>query len=206
MVTKTLATFSRILVPTDFSRGAELAWDLAQGLAETSGAELWLVHALPTTPIDLDAQMREAERQAEGRARAAQHQLAILRDDQLSTDAPPPPVARVFHGPLTGEHLEGFSAAGCAWAEMLERWAAQGHARGCKVHTELRTGAPAPEILAAATEHEADLVVIANHGHGHLHGLLIGSVADRVIRMAPCPVLTVKTASSARALGESASG
>jgi nucleotide-binding universal stress UspA family protein len=37
-------------------------------------------------------------------------------------------------------------------------------------------------------------VVIANHGHGNIHRLLIGSVADRVIRMAPCPVLTVKGA------------
>jgi nucleotide-binding universal stress UspA family protein len=37
-------------------------------------------------------------------------------------------------------------------------------------------------------------VVIASHGHGNLHSLLIGSVADRVIRMAACPVLTVKAA------------
>lgn len=185
--------FSRILVPTDFSAGSRLAWSLAQRLAVTHGAELCLVHVLPMTPLDVEASLKREEKKADLRARAAEHQLAILRDDQVTGDEPEPP-GRVFHGPLTGEHLEAFSPAGCQWAALLEQWAADGRALGCKVHTELRIGPPAREILDAAKEHEAELVVIANHGHGNLHRLLIGSVADRVIRMAPCPVVTVKTA------------
>ena len=193
MATKTTGTFSRILVPTDFSAGSELAWGLAQRLAVTHGAELCLVHVLPTTPLDVEARLRKEEQKAELRARAAEHQLAILRDDQLTSDEQELPVSHVFHGPLTGDQLKAVSPAGGEWAALLEQWAAAGRTLGCKVNTELRTGAPAREIVAAAEEQEADLVVIANHGYGNLHRLLIGSVADRVIRMAPCPVVTVKT-------------
>jgi nucleotide-binding universal stress UspA family protein len=194
MATKMMAAFARILVPTDFSTGSERAWELAQRLGVAQSAELCLVHVLPATPIDVEARLRKEEDRAELRARAAEHQLAILRDDQVSGDEAEPAMAHVFHGPLIGDQLKDFSAAGCEWAAMLERWAEAGRSLGCKVHTELRTGAPSREILAAAKEYEADLVVIANHGHGNIHRLLIGSVADRVIRMAPCPVLTVKGA------------
>jgi nucleotide-binding universal stress UspA family protein len=194
MATKTMAAFSRILVPTDFSAASERAWDLSQRMGIAHGAELCLVHVLPATPIDVEARLRKEEEKAELRARAAEHQLAILRDDQVSGEEPEPAVGGVFHGPLVGDQLKDFSAAGCEWAAMLEQWAAAGRALGCKVHTELRAGAPAREILAAAKEYEAELIVIASHGHGNLHRLLIGSVADRVIRMAPCPVLTVKAA------------
>jgi nucleotide-binding universal stress UspA family protein len=194
MALNTMAAFSRILVPTDFSAGSERAWDLAQRLGVAHGAELCLVHVLPTTPIDVEARLRKEEEKAELRARAAEHQLAILRDDQITGDEPEPAVGSVFHGPLIGDQLKDFSVAGCEWAALLERWAATGRTLGCKVHTELRAGAPAREILAAAKEYEAELVVIASHGHGNLHSLLIGSVADRVIRMAECPVLTVKAA------------
>ena len=190
----TMTAVSRIVVATDFSAGSERAWDLAQRLAVAHAAELCLVHVLPVTPIDIEARLQQEEQRAELRARAAQHQLAILREDQVAAGTPEPKVTGVFEGPLAGDRIEGFSSAGRQWAALLERWADDGRARGCKVNTELRTGVAAREIVAAAKEHEADLVVIANHGHGNIHRLLIGSVADRVIRMAPCPVLTVKAA------------
>lgn len=53
---------------------------------------------------------------------------------------------------------------------------------------------PYREVVAAAKEEQADLVLLATHGRGEIHRLLVGSVADRVIRMAHCPVLTVKEA------------
>ena len=189
---ETTPAFSRILVPIDFSPDSQRAWDLAQRLGTTQGAELCLIHVLSATPIDVEARLRREEAKAESRAQAAAHQLAILRDDQVNDDEPEPAIGHVFHGPLTGEHVKNFSVAGCEWAAILEEWAAGGRAKGCKVQTELRSGTPAREILTAAQEYEADLIVIANHGHGNIHRLLIGSVADRIIRMAPCPVLTVK--------------
>lgn len=57
----------------------------------------------------------------------------------------------------------------------------------------LRTStAPALEIAAYATEHDIDLIVIGTHGRGAIGHLLMGSVAERVVRIAPCPVLTVR--------------
>ena len=81
-----------------------------------------------------------------------------------------------------------------AWAEMLEAWAVRARNAGAKVRTVLRVGVPYREVLSEAKESHADLVLLATHGRGDIHRLLVGSVADRVIRMAPCPVFTLKEA------------
>ena len=47
------------------------------------------------------------------------------------------------------------------------------------------------EILKYATDHNIDLIVIGTHGHSGLSRLLIGSVAEKLVRLANCPVLTV---------------
>jgi len=56
----------------------------------------------------------------------------------------------------------------------------------------VRRGQPAEEIVAAARERKVDLIVIATHGYSGVKHVLIGSVAERVVRSAPCPVLTVR--------------
>lgn len=76
--------------------------------------------------------------------------------------------------------------------ETLEQWAAKARQRGLKARTVVRTGTPHQEIVALATDERADLVVIGTHGRGGLNRALLGSVADRVVRLAPCPVLTVR--------------
>jgi nucleotide-binding universal stress UspA family protein len=50
---------------------------------------------------------------------------------------------------------------------------------------------PAAAIITYAVDHKADLIVIGTHGRGGLAHLFMGSVAERVVRLAPCPVLTV---------------
>lgn len=55
-----------------------------------------------------------------------------------------------------------------------------------------REGSPAPEIVAAAREWAADLLVVGTHGRGGLGRLVLGSVAEAVLRDAPCPVLAVR--------------
>ena len=57
---------------------------------------------------------------------------------------------------------------------------------------EVRLGSPAAEIIAAATDLHADLVCIGTHGRGGIARVLLGSVAESVVRQAPCPVLTVR--------------
>ena len=56
----------------------------------------------------------------------------------------------------------------------------------------LRTGAAYDEIVALATDERADLVVLGTQGRSGLPRALLGSVAERVVRLAPCPVLTVR--------------
>jgi nucleotide-binding universal stress UspA family protein len=51
---------------------------------------------------------------------------------------------------------------------------------------------PYPEILRYAAEQDVDLIVLGTHGRGPVAHMLLGSVAERVVRRAPCPVLTVR--------------
>ncbi|MBI2205140.1 MAG: universal stress protein [Candidatus Rokubacteria bacterium] len=182
----TTGAFARILVPTDFSEGSKKAWSAAQRMAETTGAELILLHVLPATPLDVEMLYREQEYFAELRSRQAAHQLGVPRTDDAA------PHARVFHGPLAGAAVVEFSEAGREWAGLLEEWGATARREGLRVRTELRVGVPYREIVQAANEEHADLVLLATHGRGEIHRLLVGSVADKVIRMAPCPVMTLR--------------
>lgn len=54
------------------------------------------------------------------------------------------------------------------------------------------TGDPATEIVRVATDEHADLIVMSTHGRSGLTRVLMGSVAELVVRRAPCPVLTFK--------------
>lgn len=58
--------------------------------------------------------------------------------------------------------------------------------------TEVRTGPAAKQILEAARERGSDLIVMGTHGRTGLGHLLLGSIAERVVRTAPCPVLTTR--------------
>ena len=56
----------------------------------------------------------------------------------------------------------------------------------------VRPGAPAAEIVRYAKEEDIDLVVMGTHGRGFVGHVVMGSVAEKVVRTAPCPVLTVR--------------
>jgi universal stress protein A len=56
----------------------------------------------------------------------------------------------------------------------------------------VRTGNPHHEILSEAEEQGVDLIVVATHGHSGVEHMLFGSTADRIVRHAHCPVLTVR--------------
>jgi nucleotide-binding universal stress UspA family protein len=85
---------------------------------------------------------------------------------------------------------------------QLQRVGRQWRARLPKLRTVLMTGSPATSIVSAAKKVKADAIVIATHGRTGLKHVLLGSVAERVVRMAQCPVITVRSgAGSARARG-----
>jgi len=63
---------------------------------------------------------------------------------------------------------------------------------GPRTTSAIRTGSPTYAIVDYAREHDIDLIVMGTHGRGALAHVLMGSVAERVVRLAPCPVLTVR--------------
>jgi universal stress protein A len=64
---------------------------------------------------------------------------------------------------------------------------------GRKIVQAVVEGSPKVEIVRYARTHEIDLIVLATHGRSGLAHVIIGSVAESVVRTAPCPVLTVRS-------------
>lgn len=83
---------------------------------------------------------------------------------------------------------ESRTAAEKALASVLDpQWSA-----GRKVVQSVVVGPPQVEIIRYARQQEIDLIVLATHGRSGLAYVMIGSVAESVVRTAPCPVLTVR--------------
>ena len=61
-----------------------------------------------------------------------------------------------------------------------------------EVETIIKTGKPFIEINETAAEKDIDLIIIATHGHTGVEHLLFGSTAEKVVRKAPCPVMTLR--------------
>jgi len=82
---------------------------------------------------------------------------------------------------------------------LIDTWKAQAQQRLEALRPDETTliattvGRPSLEIVRYAKTHEIDLIVMGLHGHGTVSDVLIGSVADKVVRTAPCAVLTVRT-------------
>ena len=89
-----------------------------------------------------------------------------------------------------GEMLAAQRASG---QKQLDRLVADAKAAGVRASgTLLDFAVPADAIAGLAKSRRSDLIVIGTHGRGGLDRALLGSVADRVIRLAPCPVVTVR--------------
>jgi len=65
---------------------------------------------------------------------------------------------------------------------------------GLRVRRLTRVGSPSREIVRAAREEGADLLVMASRGYGPLGQVFLGSTAERVLHQAPCPVMVVRSA------------
>ena len=70
------------------------------------------------------------------------------------------------------------------------------------VDLEVRIGRPAEEIATAAAEAKSDLIILATHGRTGLDRYLIGSVAERVAHLAPCPVYLMRPVKATTARNE----
>ena len=74
----------------------------------------------------------------------------------------------------------------------FDQVARENHLERVRLHREVREGAPFYEIIRFAKEADIDLIVMGTHGHSGLAHVLLGSVTEKVVRKAPCPVLTVR--------------
>jgi len=105
-----------------------------------------------------------------------------------------------YHLPVEFQQLEGAYLPPDFWANVkaeaeasLERHAADLRNRGIEVEPVVAEGYAATAIIDEVEKQNADLIVLGTHGLSGLKHLLLGSIAERVVQKAPCPVLTVKT-------------
>lgn len=76
--------------------------------------------------------------------------------------------------------------------DELEKLAKQEIPQEIRVKSIVKTGKPFIEIIETASEENVDLIIIATHGHTGMEHILFGSTAEKVVRKAPCPVLTLR--------------
>jgi nucleotide-binding universal stress UspA family protein len=111
------------------------------------------------------------------------HVLYVLQDMSLVMPEP----GTMFAIPASNIE-EVRASAEQALAQVLDAaWC-----KGRRVTRTTRDGAPFVEIIRYAAENQIDLIVMGTHGRAGLPHVLLGSVAERVVRKAGCPVLTVR--------------
>lgn len=147
-----MRTIRKIVHPTDFSKGAEPALELAIEMARTFSAELTILYVY-ATPVHMG------------------------------------PLGDGYALPLDlVQKLQGDAE------RALEQLSQRTAKTGIRIHTLAIEGIASETIVATAEKRGMDLIVMGTHGRTGLKHLLLGSVAERVVRAAPCPVLTVRAA------------
>ncbi|MEX0703235.1 MAG: universal stress protein [Planctomycetales bacterium] len=112
------------------------------------------------------------------------HLLHVVQD--LVAMVPEPGLAF----PPPGEYMNELKASA---EQSLARLPDPATANIASVVRVVRQGPPFVEIIRYAREQEIDLIVMGTHGHSGLAHVFLGSVAEKVVRKAPCPVLTIRS-------------
>ncbi len=162
--------YDNILYPTDGSSGADAALAHCRHLAESYGATVHVLHAVE----QLDS-------------------YGLSSD--LKVDAPR---GTVGDAEGTGAGMVGSRTKREEMQESIKAHGAQivadaaSRLGGVETQTMLEVGNPYKVILESASDCNADLIVMGTHGRTGLDRYLIGSVAEKVVRMSDVPVLTVR--------------
>jgi nucleotide-binding universal stress UspA family protein len=135
-------------------------------------------------PIDLSELSANALDQAVDLARACRASITAL------FVFPPIPYL-AGEGAVVPVPSEPDAAARSVVAKDLAEFMRPARAAGVAVDVCLRVGDPATQIVAAAAETNADAIVMATHGRSGFRRLILGSVAERVLWTATCPVITI---------------
>lgn len=139
-------------------------------------------------PTDFSDASKAALRYACDLATTTNASLSILH----AIESPHP--AGLFEHTLPQEYLKQCERSARRELErLLDEVVTPDEAKQFRVGLVLRTGPAAREILRYLQEHpNVDLVVMATHGRGGVSRLIMGSVADKIVRAANCPVLTIR--------------
>jgi nucleotide-binding universal stress UspA family protein len=124
-----------------------------------------------------------------GRLGASLHLLHVFEDPYLTGGA----FAAEMYAPVPADLREALLTEA---KDLLADRAKRLDAARFGVTADVFTGPTARAIADYARDNDIDLIVIGTHGRGGMAHLLLGSVAERVVRTAPCPVLTVRTATA----------
>jgi nucleotide-binding universal stress UspA family protein len=160
----------KILVPFDFGEPATRALDFAQRLAPVFGASVEALYVVAHPPTVSLLRMGAIPMET-----GPIDEIVAAAEDRLDEALAP---AGTRHRYLDAE---------ARLAEALP----DEHARHRYLRKTVRVGDPRAQILALAAAEDVDLIVMGTHGRSGAAHLLLGSVAERVVREAPCPVLTV---------------
>jgi nucleotide-binding universal stress UspA family protein len=141
--------------------------------------------------LDFSEDSRLAMQEAAELTRRLDGQLELLHVHPL-----PPPTVAIEALPASANLLETvlreLRDTMAPWEEEAARIA------GRPVRSTVTPGSPADEIVRFARERTTDVVVLGTHGRAGLARLLLGSVAERVVREAPCAVLVIRRRETAR--------
>lgn len=154
-----------ILIPTDFSEASEAAVMYGVALARAFNSQLHLLHIVVRHDLDVIV--------------ARQRALESLDTEVAATESP--------------AGLE--EVAHHAARELLGKFLTEQEQKDLRVEYVLRAtgmGGPSVEIVHYAKEQDVDLIVMGTHGRSFAAHILLGSVAEAVVRRSPCPVLTVR--------------
>ncbi len=135
-------------------------------------------------PVDFSPHSEAALDQAMDLAKALGAKIHLLHSYAVPVRGVMPYDFAIPDGVWDGVH----NAAESKLEEIRQKVASE----GLEASTEVSAALPSEAILAAAGELGADLIVMGTRGHTGLKHVLLGSVAERTLRLAPCSVLTVK--------------
>src|SRR5262245_37242739 len=137
-------------------------------------------------PSDFSRASAGAFKRAMGLAKASRAELVLAHVMSL-------PVPMAGDGYIPPKIWEEMEASSRAYAQkQMDALVAKAKKAGVRVKTLLLTGVPHERIVQAARSQRADLVVMGTHGRTGLQRFFLGSVAERVVASAGCPVMTVR--------------
>jgi len=185
-----------VIVGRGERRGATelIVGSTAERIVRTSDVSVLIVSKAPEAPyrrplvaIDLSELSRRAVELALRIADAEVAEVDCLHAIDL------PYVKMLAQGGMSAAEIDAHVvAAERSAGTLLEGWIPRARAAGVRLNPILRRGDPRRIIAAEIGERRSDLVVVGTAGHSKLGRLLLGSVAESVMRSAPCDVLVVR--------------